>query len=565
MAEGKAKTRRRWIAGAIVLIILILALLFRLTTRMTPPGGTEELENLPQRSLIDSQHYYCEGSWLRLNQEGLWEMYLEGNALELGLRHGALASELIHFQEEVFVARLQEMIPSDFYLGFLKRIVLLMNRKIDQYVPEDLQLEIYGISRYAYTDFDFIGDPYSRILSYHAAHDLGHALQNMNLVACTALGVKGDLSSDGALLAGRNFDFSMGPDFARNKVVAFYRPDKGYAFASITWASMTGVLSGMNEKGLVISLNAAKTQMPGSSKMPVSILARQILQHASTIEEALAIAEKAETYVAESFFISSAIDGANAVIEKRPDQCALYCPDGELLVLTNHFQSEAFRNSELTLQNLAEGASAYRWERTRELALNGGKHTPASMARLLRDQKGLGGKEIGMGNEKAINQLIAHHSAIFRPEELLMWVSSSPFQLGSYKCYDLRKIFGEKPGIKACITRPEEKIEADSFLLSSQWDNFRQYGELTSHYRELMTSGEASGISSKEVEAYLELNPEYYYTAFIAAELHQAGGRHKRAGELYRRSLGMEIPRTVDREQVEEALEHMKSEIISEK
>jgi len=55
MAEGKVKTRRRRIAGAIVLIILILALLFRLTTRMTPPGGTEELENLPQRSLIDSQ------------------------------------------------------------------------------------------------------------------------------------------------------------------------------------------------------------------------------------------------------------------------------------------------------------------------------------------------------------------------------------------------------------------------------------------------------------------------------------------------------------------------------
>ncbi len=121
------------------------------------------------------------------------------------------------------------------------------------------------------------------------------------------------------------------------------------------------------------------------------------------------------------------------------------------------------------------------------------------------------------------------------------------------------------PNISSCITRPEAQIEADSFLLSPDWKNFKNYQEKTADYRALLASDEASGISIEEVKAYLELNPEYYYTSFIAAELHRAGGRMQAAGELYRRSLSQEIPRVVDREQVEEALEEMESELITKK
>ena len=52
---------------------------------------------------------------------------------------------------------------------------------------------------------------------------------------------------------------------------------------------------------------------------------------------------------------------------------------------------------------------------------------PQSAAKLLRDQKGMNGNDIGMGNEKSINQLIAHHSVIFKPGERLVWVSTSPW------------------------------------------------------------------------------------------------------------------------------------------
>ena len=112
-------------------------------------------------------------------------------------------------------------------------------------MPKDLLEEIYGISLFASEDFSFIGDPYHRTLNYHAAHDIGHTIQNMNLVACTAFSVQDELTHDSSIYVGRNLDFSAGDNFAREKIVAFCKPYKGYKFAYITWASMIGVLSGI--------------------------------------------------------------------------------------------------------------------------------------------------------------------------------------------------------------------------------------------------------------------------------------------------------------------------------
>ena len=436
------KSFGRWAAGIFGMGIL-LWVLFKVFTQVQPPSAEGDQAALPERTDLGNQAYTCQDSWLKKNTYGLWEMYLTGSEFELGAKNGILASDLIRYQEEVFLEKLQEMVPSDFYLNFLKQVVVWMNRNLDRHIPLEYQREIQGIAQHASDSFSFIGPAYQRILSYHAAHDIGHALQNMNLVACTALSVNGERSMDGNLLVGRNFDFSMGDKFAREKIIAFFQPEKGYKFAFITWGGMIGVVSGMNDQGLVVTLNAAKSGIPRSSKTPVSILARQILQYASNIQEAYEIAGKSETFVSESFLVSSASDNKTVVIEKSPDKMGLFDPGGDYLVLTNHFQSETFRDSELTRKNIAEGASMYRWERTRELMDSTDRHDQHSFALLLRDQHGMRGENIGMGNEKAVNQLVAHHSVIFKPAELKMWVSCSPYQLGAYLCYDLNRVFSD--------------------------------------------------------------------------------------------------------------------------
>jgi hypothetical protein len=558
--SGKRYRFLKWLA-AILAGLALLAILFRMAVMLDPPpvelAPAIELE----RTGNGEDRFTCEKSWLKKNRYGLWEMYLEGSDFELGVKHGKLARELVHYQEEVFVEQIRQLIPSENYLKFLKFVVVWMNRKMDKHVPLEYQREIYGVSLAASADFRFIGPDYLRFLNYHAAHDIGHALQNMNLVACTAFGVKGERSEDGHLLVGRNFDFSMGDDFARNKIVAFYAPEKGYRFASVTWGGMIGVVSGMNERGLAVTLNAAKSGMPTSSKTPTSILARRILQYAGTIDEAYAIAGESETFVAESFLISSARDHRTVVIEKSPDKMDMYDPGGDVIILTNHFQGDLFKDSELTIQNKREGASLYRWERARELLEKKEKHDVHSFARVLRDRYGKGDQPIGMGNERAVNQLVAHHSIIFKPDQLKMWVSVYPYSLGTYLCYDLNRVFADTTGLEKEVYLPWEGIPEDPFLNAEGFALFKTYKRETARLKRLVEGGKVERADTAMINAYLALNPHYYYPYFVAGEYYRVADDPISAIRMYRASLEREIPRVVDREVVEEALTKIKHSI----
>ena len=267
--------------------------------------------------------YQIGNSWLKKNKYGLWEMYLEGSPFEIGLINGKLTRELIKLQEDSFVDQINTLIPSSSYLKFLKYFILWFNRDIEKYIPQEYIEEIYGVSISAADGYEMIGTKYERMLNYHGAHDIGHALQSLALVGCTSFAANMGLE-DSSLILGRNFDFYINEDFAKNKIIVFVNPENGYDFTYITWASMIGVVSGMNEAGLTVTINAAKSDIPGKAKMPISLLAREILQYAGNIKEAVAIAKKRETFVSESLLIGSANDNKAVIIEKSPSKLGVF-------------------------------------------------------------------------------------------------------------------------------------------------------------------------------------------------------------------------------------------------
>lgn len=470
---------------------------------------------IPVRLPTSDSTFTLGSNSLAKNKQGQWELYVSGDPLERGLITGALTQELFQYQEAIFLSKVEQLVPSKIKRSLLKRFLAWYNRKMHLNIPEEYKAEIYGLSRFASDNYNDIADPYLRVLYLHGAHDIGHALQDLALVGCSSFAVWGDKSADGSLLLGRNFDFYAGDDFAKNKIISFVDPTEGYKFMSVTWGGMIGVVSGMNEHGLTVTINAGKSKIPLVAKTPISIVTREILQYATTLEEAIAIAKKRRVFVSESIMVGSAIDKKAIVIEVAPHNFGVYdVPNSGPLICSNHFQSEAYANDKNNLKHQMESHSQYRFDRMEELLETHDKISPEIAVGLLRDKEGLGNTHIGYGNEKALNQLLAHHGVVFKPEQGLVWVSSNPYQLGEFVAYDLKKIFGDstRSDPKKWLSSPIQNIEKDSFLYTQSYKNYEEYRLRSEEIKQAVIGNKTLDIAF--IDQFKALNPEYWETHY---------------------------------------------------
>ena len=497
---------------------------------------------------------YYDGNFLRHSESGLWELFVKGDAFQRGEAIGKLSSDLLHYQEKVFVDQIREIVPSDSYLKFLRFFIVLFNRHLGENVLEEYRDEIYGISLSCTHEYDFIGTPYERQLNYHSAHDLGHAMQDYMLVGCSSFATWGTQSADSSLLIGRNFDFYVGDAFAENKQVAFYTPDQGYKFASVGWPGMIGVLSGMNETGLTVTINAAKSAVPTGSATPISILTREILQYASTIDEAFAIAQKRKTFVSESILIGSSKDGKAAIIEKSPEKTVLFKgKEANRLICTNHYQSEEFSKDERNMENIRTSDSPYRFARLEELINENMPIDASKAASILRNHKGLQDADLGLANEMAINQFIAHHSVIFQPEKRLMWVSTSPWQCGKYVAYDLNKIFNDTINLQHEIYSSNLTIPADEFTETPEFQHLLTYKKLTPLLLKKIRKKEK--IEEHVLKTYEASNPSLYYVYEVMGNYYEAMQQPQQAIAYWQKALKKPIPKLQEKERIQQKIQ----------
>jgi isopenicillin-N N-acyltransferase like protein len=528
--------------SGILLLLLAGFLYLSIVSKINPPKIADKRALDWERIQISPGFYTLNNNWFRKSNSGLFELYVEGPAFDRGVINGKLTKELIQLQEDYFSDQINRLIPSKFYLHFLKYVVGWFNRDLDKHVTEEDKEEIYGISLSASPKYDYIGNNYQRILNYHAAHDIGHALQNFALVGCTSFGTWGSRSENGEMIIGRNFDFYVGDHFAENKIVSFEKPVDGFKFMSVTWGGFIGVVSGMNEKGLTVTINAAKSDIPSGSATPVSLVAREILQYAENISEAMEIAKKRKMFVSESFLIASAEDGKAVIIEKTPDSIGLYDPGKNEIICANHFQSTELTNTKSNKIQMSQSASDYRYRRVQELLSETKINTVAQTLKILRDHQGLENADIGLGNEKSINQFIAHHSVIFEPQKKRVWVSTEPWQLGRFVCYDLDKVFS-MAGMKTNreISDSSLSLPADSFLLSRQFGLFLKYRQYKKEIMDGMTVEPDSLIAS---------NPDFYQTYQLAGNEMFRQKNYKQARLYYQEALSREVATKSEENQI---------------
>ncbi|MBF4492393.1 acyl-CoA--6-aminopenicillanic acid acyl-transferase [Flavobacterium sp. MR2016-29] len=495
------------------------------------------------------------------NKQGLWELYVEGDPLEIGLNTGALSDSLLKNQEHIFFSKIKDIIPSRFEQKILRQFLKWYNRKLYLNVPEEYQTEIYGISQYTSHDFENIAPQYQRSLYLHAAHDIGHALQDLALVGCSSFAAWGEKSEDGNLILGRNFDFYINDSFAENKIIAFISPEQGHKFMMVTWPGMVGAVSGMNQEGLTVTINAGKSEIPLSAKTPISILTREILQHAQNIEEAIMIAKKRSVFVSESIMVGSAQDNKAVLIEVSPKKMDVFdVPNSNQLICSNHFQSKAFENDKRNEMQIADSHSKYRLDRMQELLSENSKINPKIASEILRNKEGLKDIPLGLGNEKALNQLLAHHGIIFKPKEKLVWVSANPFQMGEFVCYNLDSIFKERKSNTAVSFEQENlNIAEDPFVKSTAYQNYKKF-KIQNHQFDLYLENKET-VSSEFIEHYQSLNPDYWVVYYKAGLYFYQKKEFKLAQANFQKALTKEITTAPEKATIEKYLKKLKRKL----
>ncbi len=490
-------------------------------------------------------------SWLA-EKDGILRMRLKGGPFELGYANARLTQSYVREQETEFIEVIRRFVPSDWKLWLLKKVVLVRNRGLDQYIRHEHLVEILGLSQGYVDPFPEIGPIYHRLVNYHAAHDIGHAIINSLLVGCTSLAAKNAYTVDGNLWVGRNFDFNAARCFDENKIVVLFEPDDGLSFISVAWPGLIGVVTGINEKRVFISVNAAHSTDRRRIGTPVSLVLREVMQNAATLDEAVEILRKAEVFVTDSYLVADGKDGRVAVVEKTPARCAMVMMDGDRIVNANHFLSGELSGDSGNLAYIKEGTSLQRHERVSGLVQEyKGRLDAEVIARILRDRSVSGAQAPGLGNEAAINGLLATHSVIADVTSGTIWVSAAPHQLGCYVPFSLEG-FDEPAGA--------EPVPADEILSDGRYQAYLESCETLKAAFKCLADGDpdkAAQLAAKAAEA----NPGYYEPLELLGDVALASGDKAKAVEQYERALAAWPPFNSERERIARKLDaaHAKS------
>ncbi|MCY0976409.1 C45 family autoproteolytic acyltransferase/hydrolase [Chryseobacterium wangxinyae] len=509
---------------------------------------------IPEIKKINDSTFHFKENYLTKNKQSLWEIYIKGNPLQLGYNNGALTQDLMQHQEQIFFSKVETFVPSKFKQNLLRSLLKWYNRKMYLNVRDDDQAELYGLSQYSSYQYNFIAPKFRRIMYLHGAHDIGHAMQDLMVVGCTSLAVWNENTEDGNLLIGRNFDFYVGDEFSKNKVVSFVEPEDGIPYLSVSWPGMIGVVSGMNKEGLTVTINAGKSKIPMTAKTPISLLTKEILQYAKNIDEAITIAKKRKVFVSESILVGSANDKKAVIIEVSPGNFGVHDVNNSSKVFcTNHFQSDAYKSDKRNQKQILESHSEYRYEKLQELLEKNTKLNPEKMASILRDKFGSKDKSIGYGNEKAINQLLAHHAVIFSPNKRLVWVSSSPYQLGEFVCYDLNEIFSDRRLKSGEFAKSELNIAQDPFLKTQEFKNYEEFRIESSKFQKAIDD-DGVLLNRDFILHFQALNPDFWLVYYLAGKYYYQHKEYAQAKIEFEKALTKEITTIPDKENIEKYL-----------
>jgi hypothetical protein len=459
----------------------------------------------------------------------------------------------MHTLENEFLKMIQGYVPQHWLMEILKNYIIWRNRHLSDFIPQDYRLEIYATTFGSPDNHPEEGNFYNRLLNYHAAHDVSYMMIDNPFITragCTAFGAWGGATTNGHLIAGRNFDWEAAEVFSRDRVVECFEPDNGIPFISLSWAGMAGVVSGMNRAGVCVTINGAPSQLPKEIATPVAIVAREVLQNAHNLTEALKILRDAKVFVSTIWLIGSRADGKFVVVEKTPAVMNVREPDGDSIVCPNHFETPGLKDSPRNLDYMTNATSVSRDARLKELIQEfHSAISPAQAVDFLRDRKLPGGIFAGDGHRSSLNAFIATHAVVMDLTAGIFWAASPPNQLGKFIAFDVNDFSHELP---------ELTFSADEVLASGEYERAKQAQIFLADGNRALKNKDT--ISALNFSAKAEtLNPGFYGNALLRGRALLALNRRTEAAAALETALTEHPAFLKDQQELEDLLRRSKN------
>jgi hypothetical protein len=123
------------------------------------------------------------------------------------------------------------------------------------------------------------------------------------LFHCSGFSLTGDATVGGRMYHGRILDYLKGVGLEQNAVVMVYQPDVGNAWVNCGYAGFIGSVTAMNARGISIGEMGGRGEGDWDGK-PMAQLVREVMENASTLDQAVEIMRKGPRTCAYYYVIS---------------------------------------------------------------------------------------------------------------------------------------------------------------------------------------------------------------------------------------------------------------------
>jgi isopenicillin-N N-acyltransferase like protein len=163
-------------------------------------------------------------------------------------------------------------------------------------------------------------------------------------LGCSTIIVEKDRSTTGGPLFARNFDWMPTDGITEHTLVVVYKGEGKRAFAAITVSPISGVISGMNDAGLCVTMNEIRLKRSKDKAgfnwkgTPLLLAYRRVLEECGSVAEAEKLLRDMPRTTTACMTVCDKDGGA--VFEITPKTLEVRKPDNGVCCCTNHFRCE---------------------------------------------------------------------------------------------------------------------------------------------------------------------------------------------------------------------------------